>query len=83
MALSHLHGGDTLFPCWEHFIPMLGTFYSHVGNVFVKPDEQSETCFGFAMARKGGMKSKEFYVFAQDLTVSRKEMPVYRCFTRF
>ena len=36
---------------------MLGTNYSHVGNVFVKPDEQSKTRFGFAMARKGGMKS--------------------------
>jgi len=35
----------------------LGTFYSQVGNVFVKPDEQSETRFGFAMARKGRMKS--------------------------
>ena len=22
-------------------------------NLFVKPDEQSETCFNFAMARKG------------------------------
>ena len=26
-------------------------------NVFVKPDEQSEACFDFAMARKGRMKS--------------------------
>ncbi|MBR5038289.1 MAG: hypothetical protein IKX65_06165 [Prevotella sp.] len=38
-------------------IPMLGTLYSHVGNLFVKPDEQSETSLGFAMARKGRMKS--------------------------
>ena len=26
-------------------------------NVFVKPNEQSQTCLGYAMARKGRMKS--------------------------
>ena len=25
-------------------------------NVFVKPDEQSQACLSFAMARKGAMK---------------------------
>ena len=39
-------------------------------NVFVKPDEQSETCFGFAMARKGRMKSNiAFWVFMYALGI--------------
>ncbi|MBR3091507.1 MAG: hypothetical protein IKG99_00635, partial [Bacteroidaceae bacterium] len=29
-------------------------------NVFVKPNEQSQTCLGYAMARKGRMKSNVF-----------------------
>ena len=29
-------------------------------NVFVKPDKQSETCFNFAMARKGARKRTDF-----------------------
>ena len=32
----------------------------HFWNVFVKPNEQSEVCFDFAMARKRRMKSNVF-----------------------
>jgi len=30
-------------------------------NLFVKPDEQSQTCLDFAMARKGLLKNEPFY----------------------
>jgi hypothetical protein len=29
-------------------------------NLFVKPDEQSQTCLNFAMARKGLLKNEPF-----------------------
>ncbi len=31
-------------------------------NLFVKPDEQSQTCLDFAMARKGLLKNEEFFL---------------------
>ena len=44
-------------------------------NVFVKPDEQSETRFGFAMARKGGMKSN--ILFNNNSFMNRRVCCVY------
>ena len=40
-------------------------------NVFVKPDEQSQACLSFAMARKGAMKSNNILLrFAHFLNIN-------------
>ena len=59
------------------FIPNVGTFYSQRGNNYFYGKHNNPQPL-----HKEGRKI-EFCVFAQDLTVSRKEVPVYRCFTRF
>ena len=58
--------GNSYIPCNQIAIRL------NKMNVFVKPNEQNDARINSAMARKGRMKSKEFCVFAQDLTVSRK-----------
>ena len=76
-----------LFLLFYEFVPMLGTLYSHVGNTLF-PRWEYFFMSGNPYAQCNQIeirlnKSKEFCVFAQDLTVSRKGCPVYRCFTRF
>ena len=58
-------------------IPTLGTFYSHVGN----KEFNGRKSHPRPLHKEG--RKIEFSLFPQDLTVSRKKVPVYRCFTRF
>gem|GEM_PF-4948322 len=37
-------------------------------NLFVKPDEQSQTCLNFAMAKKGLMKLNNSFYFTNSFS---------------
>ena len=43
---SYSHAVNTIFPRWEHDIPILGTLYSHTGNMIFPRWEQSLTLMG-------------------------------------
>ena len=51
-------------------------------NVFVKPNEQNETCFNFVMARKGGMKTN-VPLSAIELCIFKEEYGKERCVLRW
>ena len=73
MGTKYSQHGNKVFPTWEQTIPNVGTNHGD------KLRNHEIRCHQDPVLEE----KIEFCVFAQDLTVSRKKVPVYRCFTHF